>query len=515
MENKVKIFVVEDEKMLRENLEKYILDTFPECEITGEYSNGQEALKDIEVLRPHIVFTDIKMPYMDGIELAKEIKINYPYIYTVIITGFSDFEYAQQAIRCGVFDYLLKPVKKDKLYELLHELIGKVNISKNSVSRNVVTSKNYPIFDNDMEFGIFLIQFGNNCSDLKNDTTIKYYKRQEEQLNWVKIFHEKDEDEREWFLSDENVINVKCLVTRIHQDEAFECKTFAKKLMDVLGTAFTDSSVNICYMKEYSTKADIWNNVKFLRKYMNRLVTIGESCVFSYSDIKKWNQSQKILEMVKYRIQEQLERKIKTRNKNEIIEEVTSILNFVSQNQVCQMTYEKIVEYILHVFEFSGMKYDEEILDELWQIYETQLTKARSCKEISSYFLKCIDVFFQSDLLENDTHMEQFMDYIDMNYTNIESVKSVADKFNYNYTYFSRLFKQYKGISLSKYITKKRIELAKQLMEENSEMGVLAVCEKVGYEDQHYFSRVFRKEVGLSPSEYKINDTCKKSAQTM
>lgn len=83
--------------------------------------------------------------------------------------------------------------------------------------------------------------------------------------------------------------------------------------------------------------------------------------------------------------------------------------------------------------------------------------------------------------------------------------KQVADIFNYNYTYLSRMFKSMTGTTMIKYITAKRIDAAKTLMKEKPELGINVICEMVGYSDQHYFSRTFKSITGVSPSDYKLN----------
>ena len=97
------------------------------------------------------------------------------------------------------------------------------------------------------------------------------------------------------------------------------------------------------------------------------------------------------------------------------------------------------------------------------------------------------------------------MQYVDENYNSIDSMKEVASVFNYNYTYLSRMFKEVTGTTFIRYITLKRIEAAKQIMSEHPGISIKLVGEKVGYTDQHYFSRIFKAITGMSPSEYKAN----------
>jgi len=114
--------VVEDEKLIAKNIVKNIYRANDNFEVIGTASNGKEALELIETLLPNVVFTDIRMPIMDGLELSNLIFDKYPFIHCVIISGHSDFSYAKTAIRYGVSDYLLKPINLGELTTTLSEI---------------------------------------------------------------------------------------------------------------------------------------------------------------------------------------------------------------------------------------------------------------------------------------------------------------------------------------------------------------------------------------------------------
>lgn len=111
--------VVEDEPILLNGLVKIIGDTNTGVQVAGKASDGLEAIELISTLNPDLVITDIRMPRMDGLELTRWIHLQQPNIKVIIVTGFSDFSFAQQAIKLGVADFLLKPVKKDELIQAL------------------------------------------------------------------------------------------------------------------------------------------------------------------------------------------------------------------------------------------------------------------------------------------------------------------------------------------------------------------------------------------------------------
>lgn len=123
----MRILLVDDEPAALRFLQNAIRFTEVPCQIIGTAEDGKEALEKIALLMPDIVLTDVKMPGMDGISLAFEIRKQYPDILTIIISGYQDFEYLKSAIQSGVADYLLKPVGIDSLKELLTSLVDKVS----------------------------------------------------------------------------------------------------------------------------------------------------------------------------------------------------------------------------------------------------------------------------------------------------------------------------------------------------------------------------------------------------
>lgn len=118
-----KYIVAEDESLIRHNLVKKITSLNLPLTLAGEASNGEEAIHLMEESFPDLVITDIRMPRPDGLELARYLQKNHPGTRTLLLSGYSDFAYAQSALRCGVVDYLLKPVTLEALSESLHKIL--------------------------------------------------------------------------------------------------------------------------------------------------------------------------------------------------------------------------------------------------------------------------------------------------------------------------------------------------------------------------------------------------------
>lgn len=115
--------VVEDEYLIRENIIKKVTSLNLPLDLVGVASNGKDALDLVETLQPHLLITDIKMPQMDGLELTKHIYTTHPHIKAVILSGYSDFSFAQQALRYGAKDFLLKPVSSENLNTCLQKML--------------------------------------------------------------------------------------------------------------------------------------------------------------------------------------------------------------------------------------------------------------------------------------------------------------------------------------------------------------------------------------------------------
>jgi two-component system response regulator YesN len=117
------VLVVEDEPLIRVNIVRKLRDGCPEFEVVMEAADGREALEAIAELAPDVLITDIRMPELDGLQLAREAYYNHPEMMVVIVSGYDDFAYAKSALQFGVKDYLLKPVNAEELHAAMARLL--------------------------------------------------------------------------------------------------------------------------------------------------------------------------------------------------------------------------------------------------------------------------------------------------------------------------------------------------------------------------------------------------------
>lgn len=145
--DKIKVFLVDDEYLERTLIRCCIPWDDYDCEIVGEAESGEDMLKQIDSVRPDIIFTDICMPFMDGIEMAKIVKERYSETQIVIITGHRDFEYAKSAIHIGVSDYLLKPIDKNELIQIIQKLKNRIDNENKEKFIKTMLQKNEDIIN--------------------------------------------------------------------------------------------------------------------------------------------------------------------------------------------------------------------------------------------------------------------------------------------------------------------------------------------------------------------------------
>lgn len=141
---KYTVLVVDDESLIARNIKRSIEKGNPNFEVIGMCSTGTEALEFIESNPPQVVFTDIRMPKMDGLELVKNISAKYPFITCVIVSGYNDFEYAKTAMECNVKYYILKPINRDELGKCLsrieNTILSKYPGLENTIDNNSTLS---------------------------------------------------------------------------------------------------------------------------------------------------------------------------------------------------------------------------------------------------------------------------------------------------------------------------------------------------------------------------------------
>ncbi|HHU79299.1 MAG: response regulator transcription factor [Caldicoprobacterales bacterium] len=511
---KLRIIVVEDEYRILNSIVRKINSYDAGCEVVATAAHGREALQLIDKHRPNVVITDIKMPVMDGLKLSEIVREKYPDIFVVILSGYSDFQFAQQAIKFGVSKYLLKPVSGDRLIETLEEIRTRLRKVDSRINNTIWISR--VIQSNTSDLGrlpdkkcyyVFAVNFFNLCYDVKDNALNSEYSRFLEPVDWSLILNEFDECN--WFVIDDFAVNRKIIIISLTDGSCRYAENIAASIMNRFKIYYKGIPINICYHNGKIRREDIWNYSKRLRNVLENSVIPAKPGIYQLE--KDENAADDTLcDIASLQIKEVAKPLAGRFRYKELEAKLNEIFSFMIARDAPQRQVTKIASHIIKFLEYSvenqnGLDIEE--LNELEGEFFRILSISQSAEEIIDSFREIMSAWLMQTY-EDITDLEfkkLLLHYVDENYNSINSMKEVASVFNYNYTYLSRMFKELTGTTFTKYITLKRIEAAKQIMSDYPGISIKLVGSKVGYTDQHYFSRMFKAVTGISPSEFKVN----------
>ena len=498
---KIKTIVVEDEVLLLKNIEKKITQTNSAFSVVGSAYNGQDALTLIEKDPPDVVFTDIRMPIMDGLRLTEILKERYPFILVVIVSGYDDFEYARKAIVYGVCDYLLKPIRIDELEKTLKKLEEKVLIRSSQKANSIIEAqlhRAYPLeMDEDLKqylqnksFGMFMACTGNLRLRAKYQADI------EREQDWKEIMEMVCPVGNSFYVFKE-MANVYVLLG----EGCGDIKDTAEFLLKEGKNRFSDMEVNISYMEEEVPWGQLHEAFRLERQSLFGNLRIGHSGLFSDKTETK-EQAPAVLSAVS---QNHLQTMLNSGNTSGMNKMLLQLFEEWEKSACPQQWVEKMLHQILLLLQ-QNLYFSEEDYEKMFQnVFET-LEMGRDlensalliAKELSGWVKKTQDV--PSEIEEAIQQMDV---YIRKHYTEAINLSELAAKYHFNHSYMTRLFKKLKGQTPIKLINSLRMADAREMLK-NKELSVREISETLGFTDQHYFSRIFKEATGVTPKEYRM-----------
>lgn len=494
--------MAEDEDVIRASIIAKIKELDSEFEIVGQARDGQAALNAVSELNPQVVFTDIKMPEMDGMELIRRLSLSYPTVKIVVLSGYGDFSYTKQAIKYSVFNYLLKPIENDALLETLHDLKSAIASYEYMQNRRVVYSSNY-ITHKDIacRYALFAVCIGNLCYDVSDKFLSQDYEQLQAAINWHEILGSVYPTSIDWYLSDEEEKNQKLICFSIAENSTEDFAQMATKLAAQLSAACNGVPVTLCACVQAFVEKDVWVCARRMRNIIKQKLIIGEGNVFIL-ETDEGTASGDILGIVKMRVNDSLRTAIEHEDAQAVKSELTLIFKYIIDNRVPQHDVQHILLYILRIFEFSGKKQTEIAQTEVLRCLSSTLQSEKIVSQLLHIIMEMM--FANSDPVDDsDTLAKQLLKYIEENFIKLDNLEDITKEFQYNYSYLSRLFKKECNVSISRYVLTKRMELAKCMIENNEGLSITQIAQLTGYADSHYFSRAFKMYEGITPTEYK------------
>lgn len=541
----LKIFLAEDEVVVRETIKRMIPWEELGFELVGEAADGEMALPLLIRQQPDLLITDIKMPFMDGLTLARLAKKEIPGLKVVILSGYDDFNYAKQAIGIGVEDYLLKPITKNALIERLSEIRSRYEHEKTQKEYYEKFQREMQAYEKNSSRDFFEALVGGSMD------MMEVYKRAEKL--GLDIVAE--------------AYNV--LIFTMDCDEDFsgqrdEYSSWEAESLELLENFFAGHSSAMLFRSnifsysvllkgqretiEENTRACVDEIRKILSRQDGRrewFLAVGQS-VERLSQIQKSYHtasrafSQRYLydeNILYYDEMETMEhpggqaetednaylQKVDVNALNPAIlqkflsnglQEETE--NFVKDYfyAIGQEPMESLVfrNYVILNVRFSVISFikglgcdtnemesadTEEVLAESGKNMESAIAYAK--KMIS----QAIEIRDQNSGNKNRSILKTAVDFIDSHYMDEEiSLNTVANVANVSSNHFSALFSQNMGQTFIEYLTTLRMNKAKELLRCTG-MRSSEIAGEIGYKDAHYFSYLFKKTQGMTPSDYR------------
>lgn len=501
-----KLLIVDDEPIVREGIKNLIPWEDYNFQLVGEAKDGKEGLKKIMELKPDLVLVDIKMPGLSGIELIKTAKEQGHQSKFVILTGYSDFEYAKSAIHLGVRGYLLKPIDELELIEIAKELRAELDeikyqtafMNKSEVKAKTELLRRILLIKGDKDtIRKEISQYGMEFNFNVYSVAILLHKGKAE-------FSYQDTLE-DSYLESEIQTNVDIIMMEEHK--VFIAKGYSYAQLEEM-------------LKKYNTKCKKIRGESYF-------ITIGHN-VHHWWDIHFSYECARMLANYQFLLEDKEIINIHTIEEMELTNEIDILDNKLSdyieigdQDEIrsivknmkeyfqTHLLYEadikvKIAHYLLtmhHKFEQQYENLKNDMPDFLHVINEIKgnTTLAAIMDTIYDYSIKMSDIIGNSS---TDNVVKRMIAYMEKNYNKDIKLEAIAKMFNYNSAYLGKIFKRQRGDSFNNTLDLIRIHNAKRLLDE-TDLKVYQVSEQVGYSNIDYFYSKFKKYVGVSPKEYK------------
>jgi two-component system, response regulator YesN len=519
-----RVFFVEDEVITREGIRDNVDWPANGFEFCGEAADGEMALPLLRTAQPDVLITDIKMPFMDGLQLSKIVRERMPWVKIVILSGHDEFEYAQEAIKLGVTDYLLKPVTVKKLQTALQKLTVQLdkerkeqeNLKKlqEQVEENRALLRERLLFklavgaispteaiEKGQMLGLDLIARYYLVVILKielGDRTEQYdYDEYQQVQQAVMTLIEKNPDifvvKRDW---GDLILIIKGSTPEYFEEER-----------DLLLEEIRQVVVKTRYQLVAGVGASKNRIADIYHSFVEALANIQNSAGGNKSGVINQNVDQaELLKVDKSAVENYLHSGMKT----EFDEFFNAYLRPLGETALKSNLIKNyiFVDFVLTVAKLVnelGGEIDN-VIPELNSI-EMVLSNIQTTDQLREQTQKILfSALAYRDSQPNGQYknlIRQAKDYLAQHYANPElSLNEVASQVNLSASHFSVVFSQEAGQTFKEYLTEIRINKAKELLRMTS-LRSADIAYQVGYNDPHYFSSVFKKNTGLSPIEFR------------
>ena len=541
----LKTFLVEDEVVIREMIKKMIPWEQYGFELAGEASDGEMALPLILKSKPDLLITDIKMPFMDGLTLCKLVKKELPNIKIVILSGYDDFNYAKQAINIGVEDYLLKPITKNALIERLSEIRSRYEHEKTQKEYYEKFQREMQAYEKNSSRDFFealvrgsmdMMEVYKKAEKLGVDIVAEAYNILIFTMNSEEDFSGQKEGYSEWeaeslemleeffsghpsaMLFRSNIFSYGVLLKGQKESIKEITKECVGKIQGILKRKESKREWFLAVgqpverlsqiKKSYHTASRAFSQ-RYL--YVENILYYDEMEMMEHRSGQADTNDNAYLKKVDVNalnpaiLQKFLSNGIQEETENFVKDYFYAIgqepmESLVFRNYVILNVRFSVITFLKGLgCDTEGMEPEntEEILAESGKNIESAIAYAE--KMVS----QAITIRDQNSGNKNRSILKTAVDFIESHYMEEEiSLNTVANVANVSSNHFSALFSQNMGQTFIEYLTSLRMNKAKELLRCTG-MRSSEIAGEIGYKDAHYFSYLFKKTQGMTPSDYR------------
>ncbi|MBE6022285.1 MAG: response regulator [Cellulosilyticum sp.] len=530
-----KVLIIDDEPTIRKGLINIINWKKYQCEICGEASDGVEGLEKIQAHEPDIVFADINMPEINGLEMIKQAREIVPHCKFIILSGYREFSYMQEAIKIGAFDYILKPssiegiceVVRRAVMELKYQIDHQLEIKKlrKCFDESIPILKEKLLYDiifqiniNEEEikeafkmYGVEIDEFIMIIIDMDSDT--KKREPYQRQLYQFGIINTVEEMFTESYKVEKIVLNnrqIAFIISSDSDDELLEDTVYKKvhSVQQLVESCF-DFTVSISISTKGYEVGELHKKMQECKNALSYRFYMGNSSIILYRDLNGFYQGQDHLAFDG--IDKELCEIIKTGNEEDVKRILEKIAKKVVETNL-DPEYIKTFYWNL-IYEINMIRIsiknlevqDRELSHDISSLYRL-IDQATQVKELQSLLDEVAMSVVHRINRYNKKNINQILqnaiDYIRDHYTMSITLNELAEHTYVSTYYLSRMFKKELGKNFVEYLNEVRIEKAKELLKGN-QYKTYEIAELVGIQDPHYFSKIFKKYVNMTPTEYK------------
>lgn len=512
------ILITDDEQIAIDSLKFIISKNFDSNVTLFTAQSGTDALQIINQEKIDIVFMDINMPGLTGLDTVSCINKLRPETVIIIISAFDRFQYAQEAMNLGVFKYITKPVNRNVIIQTVRESMNIVDNKRGQIFDEVALQRKLdmfsPMIENDFMYSV--IFNGEMTSDLSS--YLEYFNienpfwcfftmeiprvtKSNQQDTYMNIRSVLNEQHR--FLVSSFVIN-RIAVFFPLPDSASGFQDFQqemKRIYHILSNKI-GSGIRIGVSKIENDK------VQIIQAYNDSLVTLNkvspDGGIAFFGD----EEGNKNIGTNLGDIEKKLFNRIKIADQagaRSLFEEYFSILESVCPNQTKLKSV--LMEFLINAknITFEAVpSYTNSKFDDLFSFFAAESNSTDLRDFVTLLLSDCVAAIALSKKQKENPIIEKVCNYIDNNLEKELSLDVLANVAEVSTFYLSKLFKEEKSENIVNFVTNKRLEKARQLLSETN-YSIKEITAFTGYNDQNYFSRLFKNKFGISPSEFRNN----------